>query len=39
MAAIGPNSGPSTMAPMTRIEESRTMAMPAMSVARIMKER
>ena len=37
-AATAPNSGPSTIAAMTRICESRTMAMDAKSVARIMKE-
>ena len=39
MAAIGPNSGPSTIAPMTRIEESTTIATPAMRVASTMNDR
>ena len=38
-AAIGTNSGPSTIAPMTRICESSTMAIAAMSVAKHMKLR
>ena len=33
------NSGPSTMAPMTRTWESTTMAMPASRVASVMKDR
>ena len=33
------NSGPRTIAPMTRIGESTTIAMPASSVARVMKAR
>jgi hypothetical protein len=36
-AATAPNSGPSTMAPITRIWESSTMAMPAIRVASTMK--
>ena len=38
-AAIGTNSGPSTIAPMMRICESSTMAIAAMSVAKHMKLR
>ena len=39
MAAIGPNSGPRTIAPMTRIEESTMMATPAIIVASTMNDR
>ncbi len=34
-AATAPNSGPTTIAPTTRIEESRTTATPAISVASV----
>jgi|GEM_PF-4666734 len=36
-AATAPNSGPSTIAPITRIWESSTIAMVAIRVARVMK--
>ena len=36
-AATAPNSGPITMAPMTRICESSTIAIPAINVARLMR--
>ena len=38
-AAIAPNSGPSTIAPMTRICESTTMAIAAIIVASVMNAR
>jgi hypothetical protein len=38
-AAMATNSGPRTIAPMTRIGESTTIAIPARRVARVMKAR
>ena len=36
-AAMAPNSGPKTIAPITKICESSTMAMPAINVASVRK--